>query len=352
MTVTTRIHNCRHASRTLSCAFWSCSLAALAWTAVPARAQDNDGWAQHLRLALPVTVNVKARFTESGTFAVPPGQAGQYNDGYVLPDQTGDLYGQTGNWGYQSASQYSSVNNTLTMHSATSYTANGSAAKDLQPFLGIEAAYGTDLFKLGSAHVGWEIGAGFTPLRATDNESLSSTVTQNAFTFSTAGIAVMQPPGYQGGAGGIGEPTISDTPSGTNTSTAGGMVTGARRLDLMLYTLRLGPTVTWDLNNQFSLMGGVGPAVGLLNGNYDYSESVVVTGGGTAQNSGRIRMTKAVYGGYVNGEIIYHAIAHGDVYLGAQFMPLSSASVSGAGREAKVDLSSAMQFSIGLNWPF
>ena len=350
--MTTRTHNTRRASRIRLRAVWWCSLAALAWATTPARAQDDDGWAQHLRLALPVTVNVKARFTENGTFGVPAGAAGQYNDGYVLPDQTGDLFGQTGNWGYQSASQYSSVNNTLTMHSATSYTANGSASKDFQPFLGIEAAYGTDLWKSGPVRVGWEIGAGFTPLRATDDESLSSTVTQNAFTFSTAGIAVMPAPGYQGGPSGISEPTISDTPSSTNVTTAGGMVTGARRLDLMLYTLRLGPTVAWDLNDQFTLMGGVGPAVGLLNGNYDYSESVVVTGGGTAQNSGRIRMTKAVYGGYVNGQIIYHAIAHGDVYLGAEFMPLSSASVSGMGRTAKVDLSSAMQFSIGLNWPF
>ena len=63
-------------------------------------------------------------------------------------------------------------------------------------------------------------------------------------------------------------------------------------------------------------------------------------------------MTKTVYGGDVDAMALYHAISHGDVYLGARSMPLSSASVSGGGRSASLNLSGAIQFTAGVSWPF
>jgi len=99
------------------------------------------------------------------------------------------------------------------------------------------------------------------------------------------------------------------------------------------------------------LVPGAGPAVGIVSGNYKFDETIV-TAGGTSHNTGRIGMTRTVYGGYVNAAVVYHAVAHGDVYLGAQFMPLSSATVSGMGRAAKLDLSGALQISAGVSWPF
>ena len=284
------------------------------------------------------------------SFTLPAAQAGIFNDGYVRVDNTGDALGQTGYWGYQNASQYNAANNTLTMHSATSYTGTGSADVDFQPFVGIEAAYGMDLWNVGRAHIGWEVAAAFTPLRASDNESFGATVNQSAFTFNTTGIIVPTAP-YSGGPSGVGEPTISnvETPAGTTNVT--GTVSGQRKLDLQLYTFRVGPTVSWDFCKHLGVFAGLGPAIGILNGNYDFSENIV-TAGGTAVNSGRIGMTKIVYGGYLNADLVYHAMDHGDVYIGAQFMPLSSSTVSGMGREARVDLSGTVQFSAGFNWPF
>lgn len=317
---------------------------------IPARAQDNSDWTEHLRLSVPVTLNMKARFSETGPFTLSAAQAGVYADGYVRVDDTGDARGLTGYWGYQNSSQYNAANNTLTMQSDASYMANGSAEKTAQAFVGVELAYGTDLWKIGPTKVGWEVGAGFTPLSVSDSSTLPASVNESFFTFSTAGIVVPTAT-YSGGPSGVGEPTISDVATPAGTTNVAGTITGQRRLDLLLYTLRAGPTLTWELNPQFSLFGGAGPAVGLLNGNYNYNETIV-SGDGMTQNSGNIRMTKPVFGGYANVGVLYHAVPQGDFYLGAQFMPLSGATVSGPGREAHVDLTGTVQFTIGVNWPF
>ena len=59
-----------------------------------------------------------------------------------------------------------------------------------------------------------------------------------------------------------------------------------------------------------------------------------------------------VYGGYVTAALMYHAVEKGDFYVGVQYMPLSSMSVNGAGREARLNLAGGLYFSAGFNWPF
>jgi len=322
--------------------------------------ETSKDWWQHIHLGLPITMNVKADFKVNGTFALPVGQTGAtgtngvnhvYDDGYVKVDNTGDALGYTSYWGYQNANQYDPLTGLLTMHSATSYTANGSESKTGQPFIGVEAGYGMDLWNPNPFHVGWEFNAGLTPIRITDNASFASTVNQSIFTFNTGGIIMPTAP-YNGGPSGIG-PTIQDVATAAAPATdANSVVSGTRKLDVMLYTFRLGPTVSWDINDRFRLMGGAGGALGLVSGHYEFDETISTSSGSSARNSGKIWMSKAVYGGYVDATLLYHVIDHGDVYAGARFMPLSGATVSGMGREAKLDLGGALQFSVGVNWPF
>src|SRR5581483_244453 len=134
-----------------------------------------------------------------------------------------------------------------------------------------------------------------------DSSSFAASVNQSAYTFDTTGVVPPTAP-YNGGPSGVG-PTIHDTPTAAGTSTVPGTVTGSRQLDVILYTFRVGPTVTWDINSDFALMAGGGGALGIVSGNYKFDESIV-TSGGTAHNSGRIGMTKTVYGGYVNAAFV------------------------------------------------
>jgi hypothetical protein len=41
-----------------------------------------------------------------------------------------------------------------------------------------------------------------------------------------------------------------------------------------------------------------------------------------------------------------------DIYLGAEYMPLGNASVSGGGRQAQLKLGGQVYVSMGVNWPF
>ena len=239
-------------SRRLRHLGWLAGVALLPRAAIAQNA-DADSWVQHLRIGLPVTVNVKAHFSVNGQFNLNS-QAGAvgvsgvnhvFNDGYVKVDNLGDAQGVTGYWGYQNASQYNAAAQTLTMHSTDSYTTSGSASENAQPFVGFEAAYGTDLWRWNTVRLGWEIGAGLTPINVTDDSTMNATVNQSVYTFNTSPVIVPTAP-YNGGPSGVGEATISDIACAQPGVTAPGIVTGTRRLEMMLYTVRLGPTISWD----------------------------------------------------------------------------------------------------------
>ena len=140
------------------------------------------------------------------------------------------------------------------------------------------------------------------------------------------------------------------TAAGT-TNVPGGTITGTQTLDVMLYTLRLGPTVYWDFNRHVGMSIGAGPALGIVAGHLKFDETINANGV-TVPNKGQVSGTDVVYGGYVNAMVMYHVVRNGDIYLGAQFMPLGNATISGNGREGTLKLGGAAYVSAGINWPF
>jgi hypothetical protein len=116
-------------------------------------------------------------------------------------------------------------------------------------------------------------------------------------------------------------------------------------------TLRLGPSIYWDLSQNLSISVGAGPAVGLVEGDYKYNETITANGI-SAVNSGTISGADAVFGGYITTALMYHLQKNGDIYLGAQYMPLTDATISGGGREGQLELNGQVYISLGINWPF
>ena len=88
-----------------------------------------------------------------------------------------------------------------------------------------------------------------------------------------------------------------------------------------------------------------------MSGDYKYDETINTGNGGTP-NSGRISGTDFVYGGYVNATVLCHVMDNADIYAGAQFMPMSNATISGGGREGRLNLGGQVYFTVGINWPF
>jgi hypothetical protein len=314
-------------------------------------------WTRHFRVGALVGINLEAEFKMSGQFTVSgsaPGEPGQpglehiYDDGYVRVDETGNAQGLTSYWGYQNASQYDAQ--TLTFHSANSFTASGSAKSDDSPYLGLDVAYGGNLWRWGPTQIGWQFGFGFLPIKIEDNKTLNAEINRTVHSFSTGGIVVPAAP-YNGGSSGIG-PSILDVATALTEPSTNGTIKGSRTLEMSLFAFRLGPLLHWEFHPRWAASFSAGPAFGYLNGDLKFDETIVSADGGSASNRGSTGGSDFVFGGYVSATLMFHAEDHGDLYIGVQYMPLGSTTVSGGGREARLDLSGGVYFSAGINWPF
>ncbi|HTQ49164.1 MAG TPA: hypothetical protein VMJ12_00540 [Candidatus Acidoferrales bacterium] len=321
--------------------------------------RDTDDWTRHFHLGALVGMNIKANFSMSGSaFGITGSDParGIFDDGYVRRDQTGDAGGYTGYWGYNAASQYNAAAQELSMHATTSFSTvsptAGNANVDGQPFPGIDVAYGDNLWYWKHARVGWELGFDWLPIKITDDHPISVNANQYTYVYNVGNIVVPGAP-YQGGPSGQGEPIIPDgyDPSKTSSQPVGGTVTGTRTLDVSLYALRLGPSFYWDLTDHLGMSLGAGPAVGIVSGNYKYDE-IITTDRSSVNNPGQFGGTKFVYGGYVNATLMCHVVDNGDIFVGAQYMPMTDATISGGGREGRLELGGQLYFTVGINWPF
>ena len=317
------------------------------------KVSENDEWTRHFRVGAMVGLNISANFNVKNTvsFSGKGAAQGNYDDGYVHPSGNGQY---TSDWGYNDPSQYNAVANTLSMHQATSFsptTGTSSEGSD-SAFVGFDMAYGGNLWDWGSAKIGWDFGFGLLPISITDNLSLSGNVNRNVYVFDTTGIPgnLFPPAGYRGGPTGTWSINGSSPPPVPADPVPGGIV-GSRKLDVMLYTFRLGPSVYWDLSEDFGLSAGAGPAVGIVSGNLQYNETIT-TATSVNKYKGQVDDTDMVYGGYVNATLMYHVEQNGDLYLGVQYMSLGNATISGGGRQGQLNLGGQVYITAGINWPF
>lgn len=318
---------------------------------------DNDlwdqpaDWSRHFRIGMQLGLNVKAKFKTAGTFNV--GGVGQgpdgyrFDNGYVLKDISGNP-DETWYFGYDNANQL--VGSTLNFQSTSSYDVqnSGTRTKGDEPYVGFDLGYGWTFGSLGSARLGAEFGFGLLPISISDRDPLQATLTTQDYTVDTSGVSVPAG-GYHGSFEGPGVIISRDVVPG-GTSTPSGPVSGSRTLDVLLYNFRLGPTLFWELNPRFGVGVGAGGAVGIVSGDYKFNERP--SGSTGASFKGKFSETDFVYGGYVNALVTYRIEQSGDIFLGAQYMPLSDSTFKQGGREAKLDLSSGIYITAGINWPF
>jgi hypothetical protein len=313
----------------------------------------DDEWTRHFRIGAMVGINISASFNLKSELSFSGKEAanGIYDDGYVLVDNTGNEGDLTTFWGYDNASQYDAAHHRLVMHQTSSFSPDGHAGTEENgdPFPGFDLAYGGNLWAWGGARIGWEFGFGLLPINISGNLSASGQVIQKAYGFDTSQIFQMPVPGYRGGPDG--GPWLGSQPDQLADEKVGGTIVGKRTLDVILYTFRLGPTLYWNLNDYLDMAVGGGPALGFVSGRLEYDETIT-TDTTSSRNSGHIDGTDVVYGGYVNATLTCHIEEHGDLYVGVQYMPLGDASISGGGREGKLNLGGQVYFTAGINWPF
>jgi hypothetical protein len=312
---------------------------------------------RNFRIGALVGFNFKADFSMSGTFSVsgnnpgPTGQRGanhEYDDGFVRVDITGNDQNSTWYWSYENASQVQGQQ--LHFHSADSFTTSGSASDKSGASVGFDSAYGGRLGRLWGGAVGWELGFGLLPIKITDNQSMNAMANQTEHWYDISGITIPSAP-YEGSYEGPSTKLNDLANPGAGSGSVPATLTGSRTLDVMLYNIRLGPTLQWELHPRFAVAVSAGAAFGIVSGDLKFDERLEINGT-TAINQGSSGSTEFVYGGYVAGTLLYHAVKNGDIYVGFQYMPMTSATFSGNNREAKLDMTGGLYISAGFNWPF
>ena len=329
--------------------------------------KNADDWTRHFRIGAVVGLNIGANFSvRGGAISGNNPAAGIYDDGYARDDSSGNAIGYTSYWGYQKASQYNAAAQTLTMHSTSSYsvTSGGRGSADDGPFAGFDMAYGGNLWYWKHARVGWELGFDLLPISITDSQPMNGTVNQTTYTFNVGANnpdnASFPGAGYSGGYNRHnGDWTIPRNPYNTSsTPIQNQTITGSRTLDVTLYAIRLGPSFYWDLTHSVGMSLGAGPALGIASGDCSYNEVITISspsGTTTSRNHGSFGATDVVYGGYVNGTVMYHVEDNGqtaDIYLGVQYMPLQDAHFNGPGLSSTLNLGGQVYITAGINWPF
>jgi len=299
---------------------------------------------------MQVTLNIEAEFSGGGLLNFP-NRPGRYDDGFVLPDDSNS--DETTFFSYKREDQLEGQ--VLTFSRAESFDgAFGDSKSDDSPYLGLELAYGQAFARWGEALIGWEAGYGFLPISISDTRSASGIASvatyQHVF---PDGVIPPSPPPYTGPRRGGGAPVIGLEPVGSpGFEDLPGTARSSSKLDVSLHTLRAGPTIHLELARRWAVQGSLGPTIGYVTGDYEFSERLAVTGGPSRTAEGDIGGDAFVYGGYAQALLLFHLEEHGDIYAGLQFMGLTGADWEEGDRSAKLNLGATLSFLIGVNWPF
>ncbi len=286
----------------------------------------------------------------------PGGDAYNYDDGYVLKDSSGNAGGQTWNWGYDNSSQVNASGaDTIDMHRVTAPGLPGENSADT-PSIGAEVTYDYLIgVKENWDHLryGLELAVNYMPFDFSTGGSYNTTIATRTDTYAyTPGTT---PPGapYQGSFGGPGFLLGSSPVNSTTTLVPGALMRVKEDFNANLWGFRLGPYIENPLSDKLSLHLSGGLAVGIVDANANWSETITLPGGGgSTTTSGSGSDTQVMWGYYVGLDGTYRFNDHWGVDLGVQFQDLGTYDHNFGGRTAELDLSQSVFINVGVSYSF
>ena len=326
-------------------------------------------------LSYRMSFNVTAEFKNVGNVGRNPRGAGRdpgpaegdsvdrfYDDGYNRVDISGNKDGLTWFWAYKNPSQI--VGDTVVMHSSTATPINSKTTDD-DPQHGFELTYNREL---GVCDNGWRWGVegafGWTDVDIHDRRPLAGGVMVIADGFNLGGIDPSHnignpPPPYAedgpelhpGTLEGPG-PLIESIPNRTTSRSANGsQITGSRNFDANLWTYRLGPYIDVPIDDKWTFSFSAGAAIGVVEGDFSYRQAVTI--GGTSRfQSGSGSSTDVVYGGYLSAMFRYAIDEHWGVFLGGQYLGLTSYDTKADGQKVELDFATTANATMGVSFSF
>jgi hypothetical protein len=320
--------------------------------APPLEKDDTLNATNRLSLSLRFGLNINAKFHGIGSAGSP----GHYSDGYVLTDSTGNFLGYTSFWGYDNASQYNQVPNTVTYHNPVPANAAAPASGNGDSNPGVELTYDRQLGVKEDWHdlrYGLEFALNYLKFSLNSNSSGRAAVTTESYLFG--GIPGQVPlPGYRGGfSGNPGDPVL--VAGGTPGADTAGALLSHDDFDADIWGGRLGPYIElpFGKKEQFTILLTGGLAVGLVHANESWKQTLVLDGTGSASTTaGGGSDTGLLWGWYAGATANYKFNEHWGVSAGVQFQDLGIYNHNFGGRTAQLDLSQSVFLEVGVSYSF
>jgi hypothetical protein len=237
------------------------------------------------------------------------------------------------------------------MHSNSSggAGARGKETDDAAP--GLQFTYARDLGAAGRGRWGLDSAFSFMDFQFGDRSPVGADLSRLSDAYQLHGVVPPLAP-YTGGFSGP-STVIGDTPTRSiSTMTDGALVTGERSLRAKYFGFRVGPywEVPVSAKANFSVSGGFAFAV--VDGEFDYTESVFVPGMTIPSSSGANSETDVVLGGYLAGSIHYALSQSMGVYTEVQYQYLEDYTNKHDGRKATLQFGASIMLSVGLKYSF
>ena len=318
-------------------------------------------------LALRFGLNISGGFKGVGsTFApgsplanprfTPHGDKYNYDDGYALPDVSGSKDGYSWYWGYDAANQVDAGANTIAMHRTDARGMPGKKSRDDDgPNLGAEVAWNYELGRdeWRQIYYGLEMAVNWMPFDISRNHSYDLTLTHVTDTYGyTPGTT---PPSanlpYQG-AYANGNFTIFYPRQSTATTLASARFIVQQDFDANIWGFRIGPYIEYLPSEKWTLHLSGGLALGLIDANASWKETLSVTGGGTTSVSGGGDDLSLLAGFYIGVSAQYKFNDRWSVEAGVQYQDIGTYDHNFGGRSVELDLSSSIFVHAGVSYSF
>jgi len=309
-------------------------------------------------------LGLKTNFNGLGRFRSPfapqplgGGRNYDYDNGFVYVDSSGNLGGQTWNWGYANNSQYNPAGTGSINYTLTNSLANGHAEEDGGGKAGFELTGYRDMGPVNWAAVGgrqatWGLRGGlqYAHVGVSNHDLLASGITTTTDSFDLGGTL---PPGapYTGSFGGPG-PLLGDSPTRTVTTGPGALISGSRDMDTDLFIANFGPYLEIPVTDHFDLMLEGGVSFAVASGKYDFFSSTTIAGAGTQQSTGSASDTKVLPGLYLGLSGVYKINDQWSLQASGRYQYMKQFDLGANGSQASLSFDSAFVVSVGVLYSF
>lgn len=291
---------------------------------------------------------IKATISPSATSVTP----GVFDNGFVLPDASGNPDGRTWNWGYDTADQVSGDQLWVSRLTGTPIAGTFSGKGD-EPSLGGELLAGAELtsFRLGRKEVtlGFEVGYGYTTFSVSQGGSARGTVRLTSSAYNLNGLIPPAAP-YAGSFGGPG-PRIDLEPALTGGIDSPATAVTDGDLDSNIHVLKVGIWLNYPMSEKLSLALSLGYASIYADTQYKFTGSVDFENPGIPD----MEATPRTIGGrewhpgfYAQLRLEYQFNRRFAAYLGGDFQYNKDLEFSGAGRDVTLEFGSTFAGSLGV----